>query len=90
MSFGKLVSQGGGLRVLHGTSNDVSSRLLGPEEMLLAGDTGARYLGVGPSGAPRGLVTGLADGVLRIERLTQAQYDALGAPDATTLYLIIG
>lgn len=38
----------------------------------------------------QGQVSGMFDGVGSIRRLTQAQYDALSPPNATTVYIIVG
>lgn len=44
------------LRVLTGTQDQVGNLVLMPDEMFHAIDTGARYIGAGPGGRPKGLV----------------------------------
>lgn len=49
------------IKLIETTSTEVKNRLLGPEEMLRAIDTGARYVG-GPGGVPQALVTATPSG----------------------------
>ena len=44
------------LRVLTGTQDQVGNLVLMPDEMFHAIDTGARYIGAGPGGRPKGIV----------------------------------
>jgi hypothetical protein len=54
--------------------------------------TGIRSSGVGESVSVGELdfVPVVGDGIDAVVKLTQAAYDALGTPDASTLYVIVG